>query len=105
MVHLEIDGLYVSRAFTGVSNVNWIEVPVLVRFHLMPGFSLGVGGYYDFAVTSGAPTNDGIVGSARFKLPAAPLFFEGRFNLGLNQNLFGGTSGVNDLQAMVGLMF
>ena len=102
MVHLEVDGLYLSRAFSGFSNVNWIEVPVVFRFRLLPLFSVGVGGFYDFAVTSGAGSNDGIVTSARLRLPGSPIYIDGRFNIGLTQ--FNG-SGMNDFQLMLGVMF
>lgn len=103
MFHFEVDGMYLSRAFTGFSNINYIEIPALLRFHLIPLLDVGVGGFYDIAVTSGAPKDYGLTFAVKVKPPTFPVFIEGRFNLGLDSTDY--SPATSEIIANIGLEF
>jgi hypothetical protein len=99
---LSVGGQYLSRNFSP-SNLNWIQVPVVLRFSILPMLSVGGGYFHDFPVTTGVGANDGIVVSARVAPPLFPLFVEGRYDYGLNTSSF--SSNTSELQALVGFQF
>jgi len=99
---LELGALYDPRKIATSPAQTWtyIEVPVLLRFHMGRAFSLGVGGYYAFmmgdikrpsggnltAAAAGVKTSDyGVVGSAAFMIPmgkSAAFRIDGRYLAG-----------------------
>jgi hypothetical protein len=99
LADLDISAAFRSRGFDGFSNVNSLSIPVVIRFPLVPAFSIGAGGYYDAAITNNAAKVYGIRGSIQFGLIGTPLFVEGNYD----HNLGEGSSGsVKDLQAVIG---
>lgn len=102
-VDLTVGGEYLSRAFTGFSNLNYVHIPGILFFHLAPMFSVGAGGFYDVALTSGAPTNYGVTGALRIHLGMTPFFVEGRYNYGLDTTDAGSNTG--EIQALLGFHF
>lgn len=102
LLDADISGMFLSRGFSGSDNVNWIEIPVVIRYPFLPAVSLGAGGYYDVALTSGAATVYGLRGSLQINPPALPVFIEGNFDYSLGE---GGSGNANDLQLLVGLHF
>jgi hypothetical protein len=97
-VGVEVDGLYLSRNYTG-GNINFIQVPAIIRFGMLPMFSIGGGGFFDFPVTSGASTNAGILGSLKFQPIMAPVFIEARYLYGLKD------TNSSEFQILGGLSF
>jgi hypothetical protein len=107
---LEIDAIYVDNKTDSIQ-FKAIQLPVLVRFNLLPGTSLGLGGYAQYALDSvpgWKKTNFGGVGSVRFELPLAfaKLFLEGRYLFGLSNLVEGVTeTQQRSFQALFGLRF
>jgi hypothetical protein len=111
MIGLEIDGLYVTRkadlVLTGLVNQtqtfsqNVIEIPVLLRLHLMPLISVGVGPYFALGMgnvtvngtsesysAAGVQTSDfGGVASVQLGLPLGlvKLSLDARYVLGMKE--------------------
>ena len=84
---LEFGAIYMGTKTTATLNgvatdttVNILSIPALVRFGGM--WSLGVGGYYDLAMTSGNTSDYGVTAGPRLSLPGG-LFFEARYKYGL----------------------
>lgn len=100
---LTVGAEFLSRAFTNVSNVNYIHIPGIIHIHLAPLFSIGAGGFYDVALTSGNSVNYGITGAVRIKLGMTPLFVVGRYNYGLDSTDWG--TNTSEFQALLGLHF
>lgn len=103
-VDFTVGGMFLSRAFTGgFSNVNYIQIPAILRFPLFPMLSIGAGGFYDAPVSSGALSNYGITGALKLKPLAVPVFLEGRYNYGLNSTNW--LSDTSEVQILLGLAF
>jgi hypothetical protein len=104
ILEADVGAMYLSRAFSGIDNINFIQIPAMIRYSLIPMLSIGGGGYYDIAITSNAPSAYGIRGALMVSVPAFPLFAEANYSHGL------GTTGtttdnVNDVQLLVGFKF
>jgi hypothetical protein len=130
---LEIGALYVGRkaddTTTGiVASSHAIQVPVLIRWWMVPMFSIAGGGYYargigniDNTDGSGASStvsyaddgykmNDyGLTGSVALRLPLSTsmrLYVDGRYNYGLaNISSVSDTVKNRDIQVLVGFQF
>jgi len=100
---LTVGAEYLSRAFSVGSNINYIHIPGIFHIHLAPLFSIGAGGFYDVALTSGATANYGLTGALRLRLGVTPLFVEGRYNYGLDTGDWG--TNTSEFQALLGLHF
>ncbi len=100
---LTVGGEFLSRAFSAGNNVNYIHIPAIIHIHLAPMFSIGGGGFYDVALTSGATVNYGITGALRIKLGMTPLYVEGRYNYGLDTTDWG--TNTSEFQALLGIRF
>src|SRR5579885_2498578 len=131
MAGLEIGAIYLSRKFnespsTLDTTTTYVQVPVQLRYWVGRYFTIGVGGYYAFAVgdvkfsdgssvpysTVGFKKNDyGLLGSAGLNFPMGPgtaFFAEGRYAYGLDdQNDPAQTNSTKwrDIQVLVGLRF
>jgi len=125
---LEADVLYQTQKVEalGVTQTRkGINVPVMLRFHLLPLVSLGVGGYFTNGIgdidnngTSGSydasgmkKTDAGAIGSLRIAIPAglASVVLDGRYQYGLS-NQIKNTAGnasikTRNIQVLAGLMF
>ena len=107
LLDADLSVMFLSRNYStlsdlGFGNLNFIEIPLVIRYPLLPLLSLGGGGYLDKAITSGAATVYGIRASLQFNPPAAPVFVEGNFDYSLGE---GGSGNANDLQLLVGFRF
>jgi hypothetical protein len=130
---VEVDAIYLGRkldtALATGATFHYLQFPVIARYWLSKGFSVGVGGYYamamgdikdstgataTYAATFTKKSDYGAVGVIGFNLPIgsrAALLLEGRYNLGLaNTNDNPGTSATisqkwTDMQGLVGLRF
>lgn len=127
---LEIGGVYLSRKMgtsAASTTFTYIQIPVQVRYWIGKYFGLGVGGYYAIPIgdiknsdgttatyaASGFKKSDfGLIGSVGFNIPlsaSAALFAEGRYALGLADQLATSVPGItvkwNDIQALVGFRF
>lgn len=101
----DISAMYLSRSVSvlGVSgNTNYLQIPVMLRYSLIPMLSVGAGGYYDIALTSGVSKIYGIRGSAMFSPVGLPVFGEVNYSYSLGPD---GSGNVNDFQVLVGLKF
>ncbi len=113
-VSLSVGAEYLSRPFTvtvtvgplsasATGTVSYMHFPALVYFNIVPMVSIGAGGFYDAALSSGAPANYGASGALRIKFGMSPVFIAGRYNYGFNSSGWGGNT--NDIQGLLGLMF
>lgn len=94
---IEVGAIYLSRGYEsgGVSaRAGFIHAPVMFRFGGMTSF--GVGGFYDFGISSTANSSYGLTAGPRFTLPGG-LFFDGRFNYNLDLD------DANELLLLVGI--
>jgi hypothetical protein len=131
MAGLEIGAVYLSRKDgpSGLEDTfNYIQIPVQLRYWVGKYLSIGVGGYYAFAVgdiknesgatatyaASGFKTGDyGLLGSVGLNFPmgggGTSFFAEGRYAYGLDDQLAtsnpNGTVKWSDIQVLVGLRF
>ncbi len=106
--NLEAGGLYVHRRTSSASTYA-IEVPVLVRYSLVPGFSIGAGGYW-VAQTSAPDTlqdyDFGLAASLALTIPFFSVFnllLDGRYLYGLYNVAVADASLYRDAQFFVGL--
>ena len=141
---LEVGALYVPRKFRVTSTIittvfidsqsTELQLPVLLRFHLSPMFTIGVGGYYGMAMgklkntdQDGTVTESeyaaagykkaefGFVGSVGMRFPlgsSASLILDGRYVGGLSDTVEDATLTTPttkfksaDIQAFVGVQF
>jgi len=105
---LELDALY-ARNHTNAFNYSSVQVPVFLRFQLVPILNLGVGGYYAYATDEfiGHKRSDaGAIGSVRVGVPISTvnLFVEGRYLYGLMDQFDVGDAKTRAVQALVGVM-
>lgn len=131
---LELDALYLNSKYTqpiaGIdttTTLKAIQVPIMLRFNLIPFLNLGFGGYASFGLghlttEAGGVSIEhdydgtlkkvdlGLIGSARLSIPVglAHLVVDGRYNFGLTN--LADSSTVNSIktrsfQALAGVMF
>jgi hypothetical protein len=120
VANLTIGGEYLSRNYTvstsvtvagetvsasGTAGVTLLHVPVILSFNLSHFLSLGVGGFYDVAISSGAPSNEGLTGDLKLHLGATPFFIEGRYNYGLDSQAADWGGNTSEVQGFLGLAF
>lgn len=106
---------------------NNLSIPAMVRYHLGPVLSIGVGGYYALSMgnskstttaagVTGAETEEaklnndyGLVGSIKAEFPASSkvrFAVEGRYNMGLKSVDASGTpTKFSDINALGGIVF
>jgi hypothetical protein len=104
---IELDGLYATNK-TNVSEYKTIQLPVFLRFKLIPMVSLGLGGYFAYGTEEVAGlkrTDAGAAGSLRLHLPLGLATFavEGRYLMGLTA--IAGDSKTQTFQALAGILF
>jgi hypothetical protein len=102
---LEVDGsaMFLSRGSSIGSNVNYIQIPLMLRYSLIPMLSLGAGGYYDVPITSNAASVYGIRGALMLSLPGLPLYGEANYSYNLGTSAVGGGAGdLTDFQLLIG---
>jgi hypothetical protein len=105
ILEADVSAMYLNRSFSvlGLSgNISYLQIPVMLRYSLIPMFSIGAGGYYDFALTSGASKIYGIRGAAMFSPVGLPLFGEVNYSYNLGPD---GSGNVNDFQVLAGFKF
>lgn len=105
---LELDALY-ARNETNAFSYSSVQVPVQLRFQLIPVLNIGVGGYYAYATDEfiGHKRSDaGAVGSVRLNLPLSQvnLFVEGRYLYGLMDQFDVGDAKTRAIQALLGVV-
>lgn len=131
----EFGALYLTRKFDDTTvgetaTENMIQIPVLLRLHLVPMISIGAGGYWETGMGNvtdvgdgtgatvsgsynsvGAKQSDlGLVGSLRLHFPMGPgvhFLVDGRYTYGLTNisNLAGGNVTYKDYQVLAGFSF
>jgi hypothetical protein len=130
----ELDGFSVNGGAASNLDVKTtaIQVPVLLRFHLLPMISIGLGGYWAYGIgnvnstdTSGnslasgsysteliKQSDFGLLGSVGLRLPlgtgGVKLLIDGRYAYGLtdfNNGAYTTTAKYRDVQGLVGLSF
>jgi hypothetical protein len=135
---VEIGGLYVPRKYDIGSNqagyvrsLNGLEIPVTLKFRLLPVLNVGVGGFYRMAMgdvkyttpagASGSETYDsagldksdmGFHGTLGFDMPVGPMMgfvVDGRYQVGIQDQLkpaqTGSTYKFSGIQVLAGLRF
>jgi hypothetical protein len=121
-LQLEVGGIYNRRDFdatdtggapggieTGEADYREIQVPGLLRWWLGKDFSVGVGGYYSFALDEGDENDAGLTGSLGLFVPFSNewgLRLDARYNYGLADLADGpGTQKASMMQGLAGLEF
>jgi hypothetical protein len=122
---LELGALYSPRKLGNGRTFTYIEVPVMLRFHVGPAFSIGVGGYYAMAMgdvknangstvtyaAAGTKSSDlGLAGSVAFAIPMGKTMafrIDGRYLMGMASINTAGTTSTKwgGFEALVGLQF
>ena len=123
---LEFGGIYTPRKFDAAGaawEFNQIQIPVVLRFHLSPYFTFGLGGYYGIAMgnwkLNGAEvtyngsafekSDFGVLGSLGLRIPLGSsmrFLVDGRYIYGLKDtDKTGNELKYSDVQLLAGFQF
>jgi hypothetical protein len=116
-IEFETGGLYLTRKYDSSGDIQHaVQVPLLLRLHLLRDFSVGAGGYGALAMrsdsSSGLKKQDyGALASVALRFPIAlgtAIILDGRYALGLanvNNSSSAGKETFRDIQALAGIQF